>query len=239
MAPGSPAFEVSVVDDPVSVCAQAMVSAARGRRGAHIALSGGSSPRAVYELAAHAPDAFEHVTFWFGDDRCVPPTDEDSNFRMATETLLDPLERAGVRPVCHRIPDEGGPEVAALAYERLLREAGPPTFDLILLGIGPDGHTLSLFPGQPSVSERDRLVVGVPEAGMEPYVPRVSMTLPALALATKVILLAIGAAKAPALARAFGHDAAPSTDVPASLVPGAVVPGALTLLLDEPAAELL
>ncbi len=239
MAPEAAAFKVSVVDDPVAACAQAMLSAARGREGAQIALSGGSSPRAVYELAAREPDAFEQVTFWFGDDRCVPADDQDSNYRMAKETLLDPLERAGVRPVCHRIPDEGGPEVAALAYERLLREAGPPTFDLILLGIGPDGHTLSLFPGQPTVSERERLVVGVPEAGMEPYVPRVSMTLSALALATNVILLAIGAAKAEALARAFGPNAIPSTDVPASLVPGAVVPGAFTLLLDRPASELL
>ena len=101
-------------------------------------------------------------------------------------------------------------------------------FDLLLLGIGSDGHTLSLFPGKPAIAERSRLVVGVPEAGLEPFVPRVSFTLSAVALASHVVFLAAGASKADALARAFGPDATPDPAVPSSMIP--TVAPKLTLL---------
>ncbi len=235
-------MELKVLDDPVRACEQAILMAARARRGAHIVLTGGSTPKPAYRLAAEDPGAFEGVTFWFSDDRCVPPADEHSNYRMAKEALLDPLGAAGVQYVCHRIEGEAGPEVAALGYERLLRDvwpAGPPAFDLVLLGIGSDGHTLSLFPDQPSLLERERLVVGVPEAGMEPFVPRVSLTLNALGGAARVIVLVDGAGKADAVARVFGAGVVAGPSVPASMLAGAVAPGALTVLLDAAAAERL
>ncbi len=133
-----------------------------------------------------------------------------------------------------RIRGELGPEEAAEAYERELDEAGEPEFSLVLLGIGPDGHLASMFPDQASLSERSRLVVGVPEAGLEPFVPRVTLTLPALANAEQVVFLVTGAGKADAVAAAFGPDAEPDPHVPSSML----VPLAkeLTVLLDSAAA---
>jgi 6-phosphogluconolactonase len=161
---------------------------------------------------------------------------------MAKRALLDPLQAAGAHSICHRMQAEGGPAVAALAYEQLLRDVWPggaPAFDLVLVGIGPDAHVLSLFPGQPWVSERERLVVGVPEAGLQPFVPRVSFTLSALGAAARVVVLAAGAGKADAVARAFGSGAVPSASAPASMLADVVAPGALTVLLDAAAAERL
>ena len=129
---------------------------------------------------------------------------------------------------------ELGQQAGADAYERVLRDAGPPRFDILLLGIGPDGHTLSLFPDQSTVQERSRLVIGVDEAGHEPYVPRISFTLPALRLADKVVVLASGAAKAGPLAAAFGPDAQPSPHLPSSMVPSFA--DHVILLLDAAAA---
>ncbi|HEY2160337.1 MAG TPA: 6-phosphogluconolactonase, partial [Solirubrobacteraceae bacterium] len=118
--------------------------------------------------------------------------------------------------------------------ERELDEAGEPEFALVLLGLGPDGHVASMFPDQASLSERSRLVVGVEEAGMEPFVPRVTLTLPALANAEQVVFLITGEGKADAVAAAFGPDAEPDPHVPASML----VPLAkdLTVLLDPAAA---
>jgi 6-phosphogluconolactonase len=129
---------------------------------------------------------------------------------------------------------ELGPDGGAEDYEESLRGAGTPVFDLLLLGIGPDGHCASLFPGQKSLKERQRLVVGVPEAGLEPFVPRISMTLPTLVRSRQIVFLATGDAKADAIARAFGPDAEPDPQTPSSLV----VPEAraITVLIDEAAA---
>ncbi|MFZ0976405.1 MAG: 6-phosphogluconolactonase, partial [Solirubrobacteraceae bacterium] len=140
-------------------------------------------------------------------------------------------------PTIHRIKGELGPSAGAEDYERLLREAGSPRFDLVLLGIGSDGHCASLFPDQSSLGERSRAVVGVPEAGLEPFVPRVSMTLPRLANARQVVFLATGSSKADAVAAAFGPDARPDPHVPSSLL----VPLAkeITVLLDQAAAARL
>jgi 6-phosphogluconolactonase len=226
-----------IVDDPARGCAALMVGAVIG--GGDIVLTGGSTPRAAYQ---HFVEAVQRVdldltrsTFWIGDERCVDPEDERSNYRMIKESLLDPLgERA---PRFERMKGELGPEQGAADYEARLKNAGTPAFDLLLLGIGPDGHTASLFPRQPSLSERTRLVVGVPEAGLEPFVPRISMTLPMLTGAHQIVLLATGQSKADAIARAFGPDAEPDPSTPSSLlVPEA---RAISVLVDEAAASRL
>jgi 6-phosphogluconolactonase len=235
--------ELRVLDDPVRACADALLAAARARPRPHIVLSGGSSPKAAYRhVAVVDPGVIGATTLWFGDERCVPPDDERSNYRMARETLLDPLAAAGVQPICHRMPADGGAEAAAVVYERLLRDVWPtgaPAFDLVLLGLGPDGHTLSLFPGKPEVDEREHLVVPVPQAGLEPFVPRVSLTFGALGAAARVIVLAVGAGKADVVARVFGSGAVPSASIPASMLAQAVAPGALTVLLDRASAARL
>lgn len=164
-----------------------------------------------------------------------PPDDDRSNYKLAKEALLDRLDPGASGPIVHRIEGELGPEDAAAEYEQQLRDAGPPRFALVLLGLGPDGHVASLFPDQPSLSERSRLVVGVPQAGLEPYVPRVSLTLPALALGEQIVLLVRGASKADAVAAAFGPNAAPDPHVPGSLL--ASLARNLKVLLDPPAAS--
>lgn len=231
----SVSFEV--VEDPARSCGALMVGAASG--GGDIVLAGGSTPKAAYEHFVQAVQqvgmGLEGTTLWIGDERCVDPGDERSNYRMIRETLLDPLGDRPDLPEIHPIHAELGPQAGAADYERLLGEAGPPRFDLMLLGIGPDGHTLSLFPGQPTLSERERLVVGVAQAGHEPLVPRVSMTLPAVGLARQVVLLASGESKAEAIARSFGPEAEPDPAVPCSLLAGAAKD--LVVLVDPAAAS--
>jgi 6-phosphogluconolactonase len=155
---------------------------------------------------------------------------------MVKQTLLDRLDGAR-RPAVHRIAGELGPSDAADTYERELRDAGAQMFDLVLLGLGPDGHTASLFPGAPELEERERDVVAVPRAGLEPFVPRVTMTLPRLQRAARIAFLVAGAGKAEAVAAAFGPDAHPDPRVPASLVP--VGADRVTVLLDPAAASRL
>jgi 6-phosphogluconolactonase len=228
---------IDVVQDPAQACARLMVDACRASAAPQIVLAGGSTPKAANELFAQAVRSegldLSNVTFWLGDDRAVPPDDDRSNFKMIRETLLDPLADVTV-PVVHRIEGELGYAEAADRYERLLRDAGAVRFDLLLLGIGSDGHTLSLFPGKPGIHERSRLVVGVPEAGLEPFVPRVSFTLSAVALASHVLFLAAGTSKADALGRAFGPGASPDPAIPSSMIP--TVAADVTLLVDAAAA---
>ena len=112
---------------------------------------------------------------------------------------------------------------------------GIPRFDLLLLGLGPDGHCASLFPGQPALEERERLAVGVAQAGLAPWVPRVTLTLPVLNAARQVVFLVTGADKAAAVERAFSGE--PDRRIPASLV--APTSGTLTVLLDRSAAQRL
>jgi 6-phosphogluconolactonase len=231
-------LEIEILEDPARACAAMLLGAVLD--GGDVVLTGGSTPRPAYEELGRALRAvgrdFGETVFWFGDDRCVPPEDERSNYRLVKETLLDPLVDLSV-PVVKRMQGELGPEAAAEAYERELREAGEPEFDVVLLGLGPDGHTASLFPDQASLNERSRLVVGVEHAGLEPFVPRVSLTLPALASARQIVFLVTGESKADAVAAAFGPDAKPDPHVPASmLVPLATE---LTVLLDPPAARRL
>jgi 6-phosphogluconolactonase len=230
--------EIEVVADPARACAAMLVGAAAG--GGHVVLTGGSTPRAAYQemvVAVRAVDLdLTGTTFWFGDERCVPPDDERSNYRLAKESLIDPLGD-GNQPIVHRMKGELGPLDGADDYEQTLRDAGPPRFELMLLGLGPDGHCASLFPDQSTLQERERLVVGVEQAGLEPFVPRISMTLPTLSAARRVVFLVTGSSKADAVAKAFGPGATADPHVPASML----VPLAeeVTVLLDPAAAERL
>jgi 6-phosphogluconolactonase len=227
--------EIVRVDDVAAAAAERI--AAQVQRGGSIVLSGGSTPRAAHEKVAGLDLDWSRTALWFGDDRAVAPDHEHSNFKMAKESLLDRIE--GAAPAVHRIRGELGADDAAASYEAELREAfgaeGPPRFDLLLLGMGPDGHTASLFPRDPALSERDRAVVGVPVPGMAPLVPRVTLTLPVLDAAHEVVFLISGADKAEAAARAFGDS--PSPDTPASLV--SPHSGRLTVLIDEEASAQL
>jgi 6-phosphogluconolactonase len=231
--------ELEVLDDPARAAAAMLVGAAVG--GGHAVLAGGSTPRAAYQEFVQAVRSvgasLDGTTFWFGDERCVPPDDQRSNYLMVKESLLDPLAEIGQHPVVRRMKGELGPHEAADDYEATLRDAGPPRFDLVLLGIGPDGHTASLFPDQPTLAERSRLVVGVEQAGLEPFVPRVTFTLPALAGAEQIVFLAAGESKAEAVAAAFGSAARPDPHVPSSML----VPLAkeIKLLVDPAAATRL
>jgi 6-phosphogluconolactonase len=189
--------------------------AARGRF--VVALAGGSTPRAAYERLAALPGVPWDATWvWFGDERCVPPDHPDSNYRMAREALLArvPVPEAHVA----RIEGERPPDDAAARYDALVRgeaeaHGGGAAFDLVLLGVGPDGHTASLFPGGAALGERERWAVAVPApAHVGPHVARVTLTAPALASAREVLVLAAGAAKRAAAAAALGGgpDAPPA-----------------------------
>lgn len=230
--------QIEVLDDPARACAAMMLSCVL--HGGDLVLTGGSTPGPAYEELASAlrevGGDLGATTLWFGDERCVPPQDERSNYRLVKQTLLDPLGDLPA-PTVMRIHGELGPEKAAEAYDRQLQEAGEPEFDLLLLGLGPDGHCASLFPDQPSLAERARLVVGVQQAGLEPFVPRVSLTLSGLANAKQTVFLVTGESKADAVAAAFGQGSTPDPHVPASLL----VPLAndLKVLLDRAAAARL
>ena len=227
------ALEIEVVDDPGRACAAMLVGVAAG--GGHIVVTGGSTPRAAYGEFVEAIQTVgidvSQCTLWFSDERCVPPEDERCNYGLVREAMLEPLGSGA--PVVHRMRGELGPSEAADEYERELRAAGPPRFDLALLGMGPDGHLASMFPDQSSLSERSRLVLGVEESGLDPFVPRVTLTFPALVNARQVVFLVTGASKAEAVAAAFGH-AKPDPHVPSSLLPPLAKD--LKVLLDQDAA---
>ena len=228
------AGERRISDDPAGEAAALLVEAAG--RGAHVVLAGGSTPRAAYERAASMEGSWGDATVWFGDERCVPPDHEHSNYGMAKRALLDRIE--GPPPAVERMKGESGPKEGADHYEGRLREAfgdGMPELDLVLLGLGPDAHTASLFPRDAALGERERLAVGVDTPGMAPLVSRVTLTLPVVNAAREVVFLVSGEDKADAVARAFSGAADPSA--PASLVNPD--PGSLTLLLDPAAAAML
>lgn len=230
--------EIEVVENPARACGAMLVGAALGA--GHVVLTGGSTPKAAYaELVTAVRNVgldLSETTFWLGDERCVDPDDDRANSKMIQESLLDPLADVTV-PTFKRIKGELGPDEGADDYERELNEAGPPVFDLLLLGVGPDGHTASLFPDQPAVTDRSRLVVGVEMAGMEPFVPRVTLTFTALAKARRVVVLVSGESKADAVAAAFGPNARPDPHVPSSFLTKEV--SELLVLLDPAAAARL
>jgi 6-phosphogluconolactonase len=194
----------------------AIEDAKRARGAAHVALAGGTTPRRTYELLAAEIDDWTGVEVWFGDERAVGPDDPESNYRMASETLLGD----GGGPNVHRIEGERGPEEAAAAYavelqERLPIEDGVPVLDLALQGLGPDGHTASLFPGNPAVHATG-VCVAVHDAPKPPP-DRITLTAPVLQAARSIVFLATGAEKADAVR---GLLAGPNPEVPASLLGG-------------------
>jgi 6-phosphogluconolactonase len=217
-----------VVDDAEAAteAAAEKIAEAAGA-GGHVALSGGSTPRPAYERAGILRPDWGHAELWWVDERCVPPADGRSNYRLVRESLLDGLARPPA--ALHRVRGELAPGEAAAEYDAALEEV---TLAFALLGIGPDGHTASLFPNAPALEERERRAVAV-EAGLEPFVERVTMTVPVLAAAETVLYLATGDGKANAVARAFSEPPSPAT--PASLVRGRRT----VALLDRAAASRL
>jgi 6-phosphogluconolactonase len=228
--------EVLVLDDPAAEAAERLAAAADA--GGHLALAGGSTPRRAYEQAAELEADWSHATLWFGDERCVPPDNEHSNYGMARRALLSRLGTGADAPEVRRMEGERGPLEGAAAYDEALRDEfgdADPRLDLILLGLGPDMHTASLFPNDPALGVEGRCAVGVETPGMAPLVPRITLTLEAINAGHEVVFLIAGEDKADAVARAFGD--APGPHAPASLVrPHA---GNLTLLLDPAAAARL
>ena len=212
--------EVRVSADPAAEAANLLA-----RAGEHVALAGGSTPARAYRLLPRLRPDWTGVHVWWGDERCVPLDDGRSNYRLARESLLDAVARP---PTVHRIRGELGADEAA---KRLDDELAGVTLDLALLGIGTDGHTASLFPNAPPLRERERRAVPA-EAGLEPFVPRVTMTVPYLSTARAVVFLVTGKEKADAVARAFAE---PADETPASLVRGART----IALLDPEAASRL
>jgi 6-phosphogluconolactonase len=197
--------------------------------GGHIALSGGKSPEIAHETAARLQPDWSRVELWWGDERCVPADDDRSNYAMAKRTLLDRVE---LQPsAVHRIRGELEPEAAAAEYDEALRGV---RLRMNVLGIGPDGHTASLFPGAPGLHERERLAIAA-EAGLEPFVPRVTMTPPMLANADCVLFLITGEGKADAVRQGFEEP--PSDATPTSLVRSR--DGQTIVLLDAAAASKL
>jgi 6-phosphogluconolactonase len=234
--------DVRVYSAPGALCSaaaedffQLVIATLAKKPGCNVSLSGGSTPKSLYALIAQRAaedDAlrginWHRIHFFFGDERCVPPTHADSNYRMVRETLLS----RGTFPEAnvHRIQTELDPEVAAKQYEKELRDhfGGIPAFDLSWLGMGPDGHTASLFPGTSALQERNKLAV-------KNFVPkldatRVTLTFPVFSAARKVQFLVTGGDKAPMLKRVLVEG----EDLPS----GAIRPaGRLEWLLDVAAA---
>jgi len=215
-----------VSDDPAAAVAKLL--AEQARRGGTIVLTGGRSPGDAYAQAAELEPDWSRAAVWWGDERGVPPDDERSNYRLAKETLLDRLR---AQPDVHRIRGELQPADAAGEYDRQLEGV---ELNLLLLGLGPDGHVASLFPGSAQLRCEDRLVTSG-SAGLEPLVDRITMTLPALLSARRIVFLVAGADKADAVERAFR---APVTDdVPASLLRRGAAP--IAVHLDAAAAGTL
>jgi len=212
-----PAPDLWVVDDVAEAAFELFVDEAPSI----VLLTGGRTPQRLYERLAGADLPWEDMAFFFSDERCVPDTDPLSNFAMADRALLSNIASA-------RYPMDGE-SCDADGYEATLRqELGErPWFDVALYGLGPDGHTASLFPGRPEVDERDRLAVEVPEAGWEPFVPRISLTVPALSSARLGLFLVEGPDKREPLSRLAAGE-----DIPASRM----APRRLVILADREAA---
>ena len=228
-----------------SEIARRLHSAREARGAAHLALSGGSTPARTYQLLATALDSWEGIELWFADERCVGPDDRESNYRLAKATLLGTATAAGLGAErIHRMRGELGPDEGAKRYELELREhapaggdagdacdAGdvPPALDVIVLGIGPDGHVASLFPGAPTLdADAQRLCLGVHDSPKPPP-ERITLTLPVLRAAWRCVLLATGASKADAVNAMLGEA---SRHVPASLLRR----GRLSVIVDDAAA---
>jgi 6-phosphogluconolactonase len=217
--------------------ALALEGAVRQRGSATFVLTGGKTPIPIYEMLARSPYRervdWDRIDFFWGDERCVPPDHPESNFGMARQALLSriPVAESRIRRILGELEDA---EKAARRYEAEIRRAAGsaeiPSFDLVLLGMGEDGHTASLFPG--TAWDEERLVVAVSPPRLAST--RISMTPRILNAANKVIFVTAGAAKAPALAKVLED---PANDYPAKRI--RPVAGSLTWMVDETAASLL
>ena len=189
-----------------------------------IALSGGSTPKRLYQLLAAAPlrdqVPWDRMHLFWGDDRFVPWDDPNSNYGMARDAMIAhvPIPAENV----HGIRFEGSMTDAARVYERELQsyyggdrlDPVRPLFDIVLLGMGPDGHTASLFPGKPALEEHKRWVTEVPEPGLNPHVPRITLTFPALHSSRSTAFVAAGADKTAMMKRVLaGERALPSARI--------------------------
>jgi 6-phosphogluconolactonase len=217
--------ELHVLDDPAAAVGELLAAAARAGR--EIALTGGSTPRIAYERAAALQPDWSDASVWWSDERCVPPDDERSNYRLADESLLSRLESPPRR--VHRIRGELPPGDAAAELDSALDGV---TLDFVLLGMGSDGHVASLFPGSPQLAVEDRRAVSGPP-GLEPFVERVTMTMPVLRAARRLVLLVTGEAKSEPIARAFGPEI--DDELPASLLRLAAAP--VEVFLDRAAGS--
>jgi len=216
--------EIIPVDDPAELAERAAgrlrrrIEANDGRIA--ICLAGGSSPKALYELLAtdrwRGQIPWDRVHWFIGDERFVPPSDAQNNMAMARRAFLD---RLAPLSSIHPIPtDAVTPDDAAARYEDELKsfygaaslDPARPLFDLALMGIGSDGHTASLFPGDPQVEETRRWVIGVPKASLEPFVPRVSLTLPTLASCREMLFEVSGRSKRAILTRVLSGENLPA-----------------------------
>ncbi|MFN2463593.1 MAG: 6-phosphogluconolactonase [Candidatus Dormibacteria bacterium] len=197
-----------------------------------LVLAGGRTPRAAYELLAGEMAAevdWRRVTLYFGDERCVPPDDPASNYRMVRETLVLPLKLPSL--AVRRMAGEVAPDNAAAEYDVEVRRAiedRQPAFDLVLLGMGPEGHTASLFPGDPALDERHRTCVHV-QVAAEPA-DRLTLTPTALSSTRQVLFLVTGDDKSEALAEVFRDQSAVPAAVVSRLAP-------TRFLVDEAAAS--
>jgi 6-phosphogluconolactonase len=216
--------EIVIAEHPAQLVGERLADAARA--GGHIVLTGGTTPRLAYESAAELQTDWTATELWWTDERCVPPDDERSNYALAKAALLDRVTLGKV----HRMRGEVGREEGAELYEQ---ELGPlESFDLVLLGLGRDGHVASLYPRARTLDVTDRRVVGA-EAKLEPFVDRITLTLPPLRSAREVLFLVMGTDKADAARRAFVGT--PSPDTPGSLVRS--THGTTTAVLDAAAAS--
>jgi 6-phosphogluconolactonase len=210
--------------------AEAIAGSRRRGQTSHLCLAGGSTPRDAYERLATLVDDWEGVELWLGDERLVPPDDRLSNYSMVAETLVRPTGA-----VAHQVPTGGSAEDAASAYAHKIRQRVPPrtdglpAFTLVLLGLGEDGHTASLFPRSPALEAQGEICVAVHDAPKPPP-DRVSLTIEVLRAARSALILAVGSDKADAVAATL---AGPDPGAPASLL----ADGALELILDRAAAR--
>ena len=232
VVPDGAALAAAVADRIVDVCRSTLQS----REAVHICLAGGNTPRAAYRLLAMEPRRsrirWEAVQVYWGDERAVPPDHVDSNYRMAREALLEHVPIAASR--IHRMEAEDADlAAAAVRYEATLRRHlphdadGVVCFDLVLLGVGTDGHTASLFPGTPALDVADRLcTVGVAPTGQ----PRLTLTYPVFDAAAAIVVAAGGADKAPVVRAVFDGGG----DMPVAWL--RPKPGSLVWLIDRAAA---
>ncbi len=223
----------AVADRAAALIARQLDAARRARGGAHVALSGGTTPGRTYQLLGERELDWDGVGVWFADERCVPPEDEDSNYRLVAETLLAGTGAAGAQ--VHRMQGELGPGEGARRYAQELGSIapddppGPPLLDLVVLGIGHDGHVASLFPGHAALDAGDEAVCLGVEDSPKPPPQRITLSLAVLHAARSCVLLATGASKSDAVSAMLGE---PTPHVPASLLRRE----RLTVIVDDAAA---